>query len=99
MYIGQVRGKKVSNGIVYILQSQINQRYYIGSTCNLKRRIEEHNNGNSKYTKLTKPFKLIFVQEYPTIAIARKIEYKLKSFKSRTIIDRIIKDGYIKMEL
>ncbi|KKQ78844.1 MAG: hypothetical protein UT01_C0058G0001, partial [Candidatus Daviesbacteria bacterium GW2011_GWA1_38_7] len=29
-------------GVVYILQSQVNQRYYIGSTCDLERRLIEH---------------------------------------------------------
>jgi len=81
---------------IYILQSQVNFRYYIGSTTNLERRINEHNNGQSKYTSLTKPFKLVFSQEFKNIQLAKKIESKLKRFKSRQIIDRIVKDKVIK---
>ncbi|MFA5770819.1 MAG: GIY-YIG nuclease family protein [Patescibacteria group bacterium] len=96
MYIGQVTGLSVIMAFVYILQSQVNFRYYIGSTTNLERRINEHNNGQSKYTSLTKPFKLVFSQEFKNIQLAKKIESKLKRFKSRQIIDRIVKDKVIK---
>lgn len=82
---------------VYILQSQKNYRYYIGSTDNLQRRLEEHNNGKSKYTKLTKPFALVFSQEFPTISEAIRREYKLKKYKSKVIIEKIIEDGHIKV--
>ena len=84
-------------GVVYILQSQVNQRYYIGSTCDLERRLIEHDTGKSQYTKLTKPFKLVFSQGYGTLQEARKIEYKLKQLKSRAIIERIVKDQKIEM--
>ena len=83
---------------VYILQSVVNSRYYIGSTIDLKRRIREHNDGKSKYTKFTKPFELVFSQHYPSIEIARRIEHKLKKFKSRAIVEKIIIDGEIKIE-
>ncbi|MGA2669173.1 MAG: GIY-YIG nuclease family protein [Ignavibacteria bacterium] len=36
---------------VYILRSKKNDRIYIGSTNNLKRRIREHNQGLNKSTK------------------------------------------------
>ncbi len=81
---------------VYILQSQVNFRYYIGSTNNLNRRINEHNSGLSKYTSLTRPFKLVFSQEFKTIQLAKKIESKLKRFKNKQIIDRIVEDQVIK---
>ncbi len=83
-------------GIVYILQSEVNNRFYIGSTNNLIRRLKEHNSGNSRYTKFTIPFKIVFHQEFDTLEKARKIEYKLKKYKSKKIIERIIKEGYIR---
>ena len=82
---------------VYILQSQTNLRYYIGSTNNIERRLNEHNSGKLPYTKLTKPFKLVFMKEYLTLKEARQIEYKLKKFKSRKIIERIILDNEIRI--
>ncbi|KKR31469.1 MAG: Excinuclease ABC subunit C [Candidatus Gottesmanbacteria bacterium GW2011_GWC2_39_8] len=85
------------SGTVYILQSLVNLRYYIGSTSDFNRRIIEHQSGKSKYTKLIKPFKVVFRQEFASIIEARRIEYKLKKLKSRTIIEKIIKDGFIKL--
>ncbi len=87
----------VKLGILYILQSEVNNRYYIGSTNNLERRLFEHNSGVSKYTRLTRPFKLVFSSRYDSIKKARRIEYKLKKFKSRSIIEKIIKSGQIKL--
>lgn len=98
MTIGQigVQFKFNMNEIgVYILLCR-NKRYYIGSTNNLKRRLFEHENGLVKYTKNILPVKLVFFQKYNDITQARKLEYQLKKKKSKTIIEKIIKDGYIK---
>ncbi len=83
--------------VVYILQSEINHRYYVGSAKDLSTRLDEHNSGRSKNTSSTRPFKVVFSQEFPTLSEARKIEYKLKKFKSRKILEKIIEDGYIKI--
>ncbi|MFA5749804.1 MAG: GIY-YIG nuclease family protein [Candidatus Shapirobacteria bacterium] len=86
-------------GYVYILQSLKNQRFYIGSTNDLERRFLEHNSGKNKYTSLNKPFKIVFSQEYDDISQARKVEFKLKSFKSRKILEKIINDGFCKINV
>lgn len=75
---------------VYILESLKNGRYYIGSTNNLERRIKEHNTGKSRYTKLTKPFKIIYSESYNTRMGARKRELYLKKLKSKKYIDWLI---------
>jgi putative endonuclease len=85
------------SGFLYILQSQKNRRYYIGSTNDLARRIDQHRTSQVKATRYILPIDLVFTQEYPTIEEARQIEYKLKSFKNRKIIEQIIKDGRIKI--
>ncbi len=36
---------------VYILKNKNNNNLYIGSTSDLKKRIEEHNNGKNRSTK------------------------------------------------
>ncbi|PJE61413.1 excinuclease ABC subunit C, partial [Candidatus Roizmanbacteria bacterium CG10_big_fil_rev_8_21_14_0_10_39_12] len=46
-----------------MLQSKVNKRYYVGSTVDLNRRLDEHNNGKTKYTRSTKPFNLVFQRE------------------------------------
>ena len=84
---------------VYILQSEVNNRFYIGSTDDLEQKLLEHNAGNSGYTKFSRPFMIVFSQEYKTLSEARKIEYKLKSFKSRKIIEKIILEKIIKIQV
>ncbi len=42
--------------------------------------------------------RLMFQQEYATLGEARKIENKLKKFKRKDFIKKIIKDRYIKIK-
>ena len=84
---------------VYILQSEKNESYYIGSTCNLERRLIEHNSGRTKYLRHLRPLKLVFKKDYNSIREARRIEYKLKKLKNRDIIERIISDSEIRMRV
>ena len=63
---------------LYILKSQQDDNLYIGSTNNLKRRIEQHNAGKVFSTKLRKPFNLIYCEIYKAEADARKREHNLK---------------------
>ena len=64
---------------IYILQSQKNKRLYTGSTNSIIRRLKEHNSGNSKYTKLTRPLKLLYTEKFITRSEAIKREKFLKS--------------------
>ncbi|PIR97928.1 MAG: hypothetical protein COT89_01595 [Candidatus Colwellbacteria bacterium CG10_big_fil_rev_8_21_14_0_10_42_22] len=63
---------------VYILRSKKSNKLYIGSTNNLKRRIEEHNSGKSSYTKKYMPYELIYFEAYRVEADARHREHNLK---------------------
>jgi predicted GIY-YIG superfamily endonuclease len=40
--------------------------------------------------------KLVFTQQYNTLADARKIENKIKSWKRKDFIEKIVRDGRIK---
>ncbi len=84
---------------VYVLQSERNGRFYIGSTNNLEERYIEHNSGQSPYTRNNRPYKVVFFQEYKSLEEARKIEFKLKSFKNRKIIEKIIEEKVIKLKV
>jgi len=75
---------------IYILQSRKNNRYYIGSTENIERRLNEHNEGRVKATRYLQPLELKFFHPFEKIREARQIEYKLKKLKNRKIIEKII---------
>ena len=97
MDIGKILGyiKQMKEGFVYIIQSIGYNRYYIGSTVDFERRLVEHNSGKTIATKNKGPWKFVFIKKYNTLVEARRLEYKLKRFKSRKIIERIIKDEEI----
>lgn len=63
---------------VYLLKSQKDNKLYIGSTNNLKRRFEEHNKGFVQSTKSRLPLDLIYFEAYKSESEARKREQNLK---------------------
>jgi len=66
--------------IVYVLTSKkYPDRYYIGFTHNLERRIKEHNNGDSLYTKRYMPWELQTYIVFKHKARAEEFEKYLKS--------------------
>jgi putative endonuclease len=64
---------------VYILKSKIVDRYYVGSTRNLKRRLTEHNNRRRHWTSRFQPWEIIYSEECDTRSEAAKREKRLKS--------------------
>ena len=65
---------------VYILKSEKNGEFYIGSTNNIKKRLEEHNSGREKATKRYKPWKIAYLEGYFSENDARSREHNLKYF-------------------
>ena len=82
---------------VYILQGLQNKRFYIGSTKNLGQRLKHHFGGFTPSTKKFGQIKLALSQKYPTLKEARMIEKRLKKLKRKDYIEKIVKDGEIKM--
>ncbi len=81
---------------VYILKSDTG-RYYIGSTNDRNRRMRQHKSGHTHSTKRLGVLTLAFLQEYPSIEDARKIERKIKKLKRKDYVEKIIKEGYIRI--
>ena len=83
---------------IYILQSKRNGKYYIGSTSGkIEDRVKKHQQGAVPFTSKNLPIELIFAQYCPNMKIAGKIERKLKSFKRRDYVEKIVSDGKIKL--
>ena len=95
MYIG--KGQVINMYFVYILQSEKNGRYYIGSTNDLERRILEHNSGKTKSLKYLRPLKIVFKKTFEEEMEARNIEKRLKKLKSKIILEKIISDDNLKL--
>lgn len=74
----------------YVLRSLKNGRHYTGSTNNLERRLVEHNMGQTKYTRNTGPFELIYKETYNTKLEAVKRERFLKTGKGRELLKNIL---------
>jgi putative endonuclease len=70
----------------YILQSDFNGRFYIGSTKDIANRIDQHNSGRTPSTKPFRPWRLVHSEEFETLVDARKRETEIKSWKSHDYI-------------
>lgn len=82
---------------VYILQSLSHKHFYIGYSSDIKRRLEEHNQGRTRSTKPYKPWILIYSEEYSSKYDATKREWYLKHpvgyLEKRAIIVQHQKQG------
>jgi putative endonuclease len=75
---------------LYIIQSQKDDSFYIGTASDLTERINRHNQGRSKFTKNKRPWKLVYYEPHPDRSNAMKREYALKRRKSKDYINKLI---------
>jgi putative endonuclease len=77
----------------YILKSQKNNRLYVGSTDNLKRRFSEHNKGiGGTYTSKNRPFTLIYYEAYQLYSNAKASERFYKTGYGREVLKGKLKE-------
>jgi putative endonuclease len=76
---------------LYILYSEKHNKYYIGQTNDLDRRIKEHNQQEkNSYTAKYRPWKIVKNFEVGTsLGVARKVENHIKRQKSKIFIERL----------
>ena len=67
---------------IYIVQCA-DLTYYVGCTNNLERRLKQHNGSGAgaHYTKLRRPVKLLYQEEYNTLVEARRRETEIKGWR------------------
>ncbi|MBT3261418.1 GIY-YIG nuclease family protein [bacterium] len=70
----------------YILESQKDNKLYIGSTNNLERRINQHNSGEVLSTKARRPFTLLVYVANKSERIARQLERYFKSGSGKAFV-------------
>jgi len=84
-------------GFVYILKSQKNGQFYVGSTTNVVSRVERHNAGLVESTGNFRPHIIELIQGYCTIRQAKQIEYRIKKLKRKDYIEKMILEKRIRM--
>lgn len=82
---------------VYILHSGKDGNLYIGSTGDLKKRLENHNNGYSPATKNRRPLSLVYYESYISKHDAKRREIFLKGGKGRGELKIQLQDTYRKI--
>ena len=66
---------------VYILYSSKIDRYYVGHTNNIERRITEHNRKKGKYTDRGIPWEIVYTEQYTTKQEAEKREKETPEYR------------------
>ncbi|MFA5927491.1 MAG: GIY-YIG nuclease family protein [Patescibacteria group bacterium] len=62
---------------VYFLEND-RGRHYVGITIDTARRLNEHNEGNTKSTRPFRPWKIIYTESFSSRSEACKREWHLK---------------------
>ncbi len=77
---------------VYVIQSLKDKGLYIGHTNDLKRRFQDHNNGQGKATKFRAPFRLVYYEACNILGDAIKREKQFKTGFGRAYLKRRLSD-------
>jgi len=75
----------------YILWSQKLNKYYVGLSSDLQKRLIEHNSGKAKFTSKGIPWSIAYSEKYNSKKEAADRERYIKRMKSRKFIEDLIK--------
>ena len=68
---------------VYVLYSETIDKYYVGHTDNLEKRISQHNERKGRYTSGKGVWRLVYFEEFETRSLAMEREKYFKTGKGR----------------
>ena len=75
---------------LYILYSAKLDKYYVGHTSDLEKRLAEHNSGISDFTAKATDWTLKYTEVFENREAAHKREQEIKRKKSRKYIEWLI---------
>jgi putative endonuclease len=78
---------------VYILQSYLTKRYYIGMTSDLEKRLSYHNNGRNKSTKHGMPWVICYYERCDSKKSAWLRERQIKSYKGGVAFKKLVENN------
>lgn len=81
--------------VVYVLQSQVTGRLYVGSTGNLTDRLARHNRGQSKSTRHGVPWQLVHCEGYSERSQAVQQERYYKTGRGWETLRRLLAGGLL----
>ena len=77
---------------VYILYSNLEEKYYVGQTNNIEDRLFRHNSGFVKSTKLGLPWNLVRFFELSTRSDAMLLEKRIKGRGAKRYLEDLSKE-------
>ena len=78
----------MTNYYVYILKSINFDKYYVGYTTNINRRLNEHNSKSQIYSKNYAPWDLVTYTSFTNKQKATNFETYLKSHSGRAFLNK-----------
>ena len=75
----------------YVLQSEKDDKFYVGFTKDLKLRFEKHSKGQVESTKDRRPLELIYYEACLSKADATKREKYLKTYHGKMFLRKRLK--------
>ena len=84
----QSRNEKFMSYFVYILECA-DKSLYVGCTNDLNKRLKQHNDSKwgAHYTKIRRPVKLVYSENFKTKSEALKREAQIKSWRREKKLD------------
>lgn len=79
----------------YTLKSEKDGKFYTGYTSDLRKRLKQHNEGKSTYTKGRGPFQLIYYEACLSEEHARSRELYLKSGMGKRYLKNRLGASYL----
>jgi putative endonuclease len=77
---------------VYIIKSKHDNSYYVGEAPNAAKRLEFHNRGLQRYTKVRLPWEIVYKEQFACRHDALIREREIKNKKSRKYIEWLVKN-------
>ncbi len=62
---------------IYVLQAEKDEKFYLGYSADLKKRVKSHNSGQSKSTRYSR-WRLVYYEAYQSKIYAKRRESSLK---------------------
>ena len=78
---------------VYILKSKKDERYYVGCTSDIDKRIKAHNAGKTRSLKNRRPLDLVYTEKYTSMEDAYNREKQIKSYKGGEAFKKLVSGG------